>query len=195
MVSYAGAWVPFKKVYCIKYYGGRCAKRSEGMLVVEPLGCLPRAFWSKEVDLGRLFHWVDPLVARVGERWDQGAICLSLHGLNLDHGSREMSVRNREGHVCPVWRSPLAWHRRHLQWAFVECLDLVNGWMEGWVQTCRKEWRKRDRVLPTFQSMVPVPSCLLAPVLTFVALHEVLGTSHMTRSILCWFLLFANGNH
>lgn len=114
--------------------------------------------------------------------------------LNVDHGSREMSLRNGEEHVCSVWRS-LAWRRRCLQWAFVECLELVNSWMEGWIQTCRKQQRKRGRVLPTFQFVVPVPSRLLAPVLTFIALHEVLRTSCVTWAILCWFLLLANCNH
>ena len=53
-------------------------KRSEGMLIVEPLGCLPRTFCSKEVGMGYLFHWAASLVARVGERWDQGAAHPSL---------------------------------------------------------------------------------------------------------------------
>lgn len=184
----------WKYIYCIQYYGGRCAKRSEGMLLVETLGCLPRALWTVEGGLGSWFYWTASLVARVEERWDQRTVRPSLHVAKPEYGSREMSVRNREGHVCPIWGSPLAWPRRCLQWAFVECLELVNGWIEGWIQTCRKQWRKRGRILSTFQFMVPVPSCLLAPGALCSSPRCPKNLMCVTRAIPCWCLLLANCN-
>lgn len=58
----------------------------------------------------------------------------------------------------------------------------------------QKAAEERGRVLLTFRSLVPVASPLLAPVLTFIRLHELLEILHITQAILCWFLLLANCN-
>lgn len=96
----------------------------------------PATFWSIEVDLDNLFHWVAFLLARVRRQSRlRGCASVSACSYSCKPGEAKClwELQNNVSAQCEssTFTWPNARHRI-FQWIFVEGLELINGWIDAY---------------------------------------------------------------